>query len=322
MSTPSPYLNPLWPDAVWDVSGAFVDDQELLFFFDYCKRLLNFEPYHIVHGSPMCTWNSGRVLSHLVREPEEITNAFKEYAKRGIALYLTFTNLMLQEEHMKNATGNSLCHLAMTQNPTGRNSVILANDMLRKHLRSEYPTLRLISSILKVTADRGKGNLEVYQRLAEEYDEVMVHPDDALNYELLEKIEDKERHIIIVNEYCIRNCPLRSQHYTALSQLSSDFSGFNIASFTKKQLGNGCQSIVTMLTDERRSVLALNTPEIARLREMGFRHFKLQGRGFANAGSLMSDLLRLVLRPDGDDENALHTLGQNFWETNVNIQVL
>ena len=61
-----------------------------------------------------------------------------------------------------------------------------------------------------------KGKIDVYKKLAEEYDEVMVHPDDVLNYDLLEKIEDKERHILLVNEYCIRNCPLRAFHYLSL----------------------------------------------------------------------------------------------------------
>ncbi len=319
MSASSSYFHPLWPDAVWDVSGAFVDDWELLSFFDFCKRNLQIEPFHIVHGAPLCSWNSGRVLNHLLREGAEISNAVKEYGKRNIALYLTFTNLHLQEEHLSNDMGNSLCRLASECNPTGRNSVILANDVLRTHLRSKFPRLRLVSSILKVTADRGKGNLDVYKRLADEYDEVMVHPDDVLNEKLLEQLEDKERHILLVNEYCIRNCPLRGQHYDALSRLSLDFSGFNTAPFEKKQKGNGCQSVQTLLTDAKRSVLALNTPEISRLREMGFRHFKLQGRGHGNAGALLADLLRLVLRYDEEDENAMHGIGQKFWESLVHI---
>ncbi len=321
MSAHSPYLNPHWPDAVWDVSGAFVDDLELVFFFDFCKNILKFEPFHIVHGSPLCTWNSGRVLNHLLRENTEISTAIQEYRKRNIAIYLTFTNLMLREEHLNDNMGNTLCRAAVQSNPTGRNSVILASDVLRTYLRQKYPQLRLVSSILKITGDRGKGKLDVYKRLADEYDEVMVHPDDVLNYDLLEQLEDKERYILIVNEYCIRNCPIRHLHYDALSKLSLDFSGFKTAHFEKKQQGNGCQDVRNMLTSPKHSVLAQTNAEIARLRELGFRHFKLQGRGLSNAGTLMSDLLRLVLRNDAEDENAMHSLGQRFWETQVNVQL-
>ncbi len=315
MSPPSPYLNPLWADAEWDVSGAFVNDRELVAFHDFCTQLLGFSPFRIVHGAPLCAWNSGRVLRHLMRDAEEIRAAGLEYEKRGIALYLTFTNLLLTETHLKDPMGNALCTFATNHNPTGRNAIICASDVLREHIRREFPRLRIVSSILRITADRGKGRAEAYARLAEQYDEVMVHPDDVLNDTLLEKLEDKEKYILLVNEYCIRNCPLRPLHYDELSRMALDFLSHDGAEFDAKQNTNGCRSLYTLLTDPKRGVLALNTPEIAHLRDMGFRHFKLQGRGHANASSILFDLLRLVLRNDSATENAMHALGQRFWES-------
>ncbi len=315
MHSVSPYQNPLWPDAVWDVSGAFVNDRELIAFYDYCKFLLNFEAFNIVHGSPLCEWNSGRVLKHLMREAEEVRTAGLEYEKRNIAVYLTFTNLLLTEQHLKDAFGNALCIFFSRHNPTGRNAVILASDILREHIRKEYPTLKIISSILKITNGGGKGKLDVYKRLADEYDEVMVHPDDVLNYDLLEQIEDKERHILLINEYCIRNCPIRPFHYHSLSESSLAFMSYDNSKFEKRQATNGCRSLYTLLADEHKSVLALNTPEIQKLRDMGFRHFKVQGRGHANASSILFDLLRLALRNDAPGENAMHRNGQMFWES-------
>lgn len=315
MQSASPYQNPLWPDAVWDVSGAFVNDRELIAFYDYCKLILGFEAFNIVHGAPLCEWNSGRVLKHLMREAEEIRAAGLAYEQRNIAVYLTFTNQLLNESHLKDAYGNAMCIFFSRHNPTNRNSVILASDVLRDHIRKEYPALKLVSSILKITGNGGKGKLDAYKRLADEYDEVMVHPDDVLNYELLEKIEDKERHILLINEYCIRNCPIRAFHYKSLSESALSFISHDSSVFEKRQATNGCRSLYTLLTDEHKSVLALNTPEIQRLRDMGFRHFKVQGRGHANASSILMDLLRLTLRTDAADENAMHRNGQMFWES-------
>lgn len=315
MAEISPFLNPNWADAVWDVSGAFVNDRELTSFFDFCKAALGVEPFHIVHGAPLDPWNSGRVLKHLIRDAEEIRAAGLAYEQRKIAVYLTFTNLLLNESDMKSPLGNAMCVFFSRHNPTGRNAVILASDVLREHLRKEYPQLKLVSSILKITNGGGKGKIDKYRELAEQYDEVMVHPDDVLNDDLLEKLEDKERYILLVNEYCIRNCPLRPLHYTTLSHTAKDFFGYDASDFSKRQSGNGCQSLYTLLTDEKRNVLALNTPEIAHLREMGFRHFKVQGRGHANGSSILFDLLRLVLRNDAPTENAMHALGQYFWES-------
>ena len=315
MAEVSPYLNPGWPDAVWDVSGAFVNDRELIAFHDFCNLLLGFSPFNIVHGAPLCTWNSGRVLKHLMRDAEEIRAAGLEYEKRNIALYYTFTNLNLKEEHMSDPLGNALLTFATNHNPTSRNAVIMASDALLEHVRTNFPTLRTVSSILKITNGGGKGKLEVYQQLAEKYDEVMVHPDDVLNYELLEKLEDKERYILLVNEYCIRQCPLRAYHYSSLSQMALNYFGHDSSDFEAKQATNGCRDIGTLLTHDKHSVLALNTPEIRKLRELGFRHFKMQGRGHANGSSILFDLLRLVLRNDAPNENAMHAISQRFWES-------
>lgn len=315
MQNLSPYLNPLWPQAKWDVSGAFVNDRELIAFFDFCKLLLGTEPYHLVHGAPLCEWNSGRVLKHLLRDAEEIRAAGLAYEQRNIAVYLTFTNLLLEKQHLKDALGNAMCTFFARHNPTGMNGVILAADALYEHIRKEYPTLKVISSILKITNSGGKGKADAYRRLAEDYDAVMVHPDDVLNPDLLEKLEDKDRYILLINEYCIRNCPLRPLHYTTLSQSALNFVGFDGSAFDAKQASNGCRSLFTLLTDEKKGVLALNTPEIQRLYDMGFRHFKLQGRGHANASSILFDLLRLAMRNDGADESTMHRAAQLFWES-------
>lgn len=253
MSGVSPYLNPQWPEADWDVSGAFTHDRELLSFFDYCRLLLGFEPFHMVHGSPLCLWNSGRVLQHLLRSAEEIRTAGLAYEARKIAVFLTFTNLALKEEHLNDPLGNAICTFFTRHNPTKRNSVILASDLLRDHIREKFPELRLISSILKITNGGGKGNLDAYKKLADEYDDVMVHPDDVLNYDLLEKLEDKDRYILLINEYCIRNCPLRPFHYKSLSEMSLNFTGYDSSEFEKRQSKNGCQNLFTLLAHETRT---------------------------------------------------------------------
>lgn len=316
MGARSAYVNPLWPKADWDVSGAFVNDRELLAFFDFCKEKLGYEPFHMVHGAPLCTWNSGRVLKQLLREAEELRAAGLEYEKRRIAVYLTFSNLLLKEEHLGDALCNAMCSFFSRHNPTERNGVIVGSDLLLNHLRDKFPQLRCISSILNIVQKNGKGKLDVYRELAEKYDEVMVHPDDVLNDDLLEKLRDcPSRYILLINEYCIRNCPLRGFHYRSLSENALNFLGYDGREFDKRQVTNGCRELGKMLTTERYGVLALNTPEIQRLYDMGFRHFKLQGRGHTNASSILFDLMRLTWRNDAANENRMHAVGQRFLES-------
>lgn len=311
----SSYKNPLWPEAEWDVSGAFINDRELLAFFDYTKSELGFEPFHLVHGAPLCVWNSGRVLKHLIRSGGEIGAAGRAYEQRGIAVYLTFSNLLIEERLLRDQVGNALCRFFERHNPTGRNGVIMAHDLLLEHVRREYPGLRCVSSILNIVNNGGKGKADMYRRLAEKYDEVMVHPDDVLNDELLSSLEDKERYTLLVNEYCIRHCPLRPFHYKTLSGLAIDFLGYDSSEFDARQASNGCRDLVRMLTEERLGVLALSTLEIQHLYDMGFRHFKLQGRGHSNASAILFDLIRLTWKNDGPDENRMHAAAQRFMES-------
>lgn len=315
MKVGSPYLHPHRPEAVWDVSGAFVDDRELVAFYEYCRDALSLEPFHIVHGAPLCPWNSGRVLSHMMREAEDIREAGLAYARLGISVYLTFTNLLLGPRELKDPVGHALCRFFSRNNPTARNAVIVANDGLRELIRREYPELRLVSSVLHITNNEPVRNPDVYRRLADEYDEVMVHPDDVRRPELLEKLEDKDKYILIINEYCIRNCPIRPYHYRTLSEYALNFLSYDDSHFMKAKAGNGCGELHTLLSDETRRVLALNEPELDALYDMGFRHFKLQGRGHANAVPLLTDLLRLILRSDTATQNSMHAAGVRFWES-------
>ena len=316
MSTATTYINQLWPEAQWDVSGAFAFDRELLHYSDFCADKLQIpKVFGMVHGSPLCTWNSGRVLPHLQGTAPSIQAAIKGYADRHIALLLTFSNQLLAKEELKQHLGNILCQAAEENNPTGQNAIILSADVLNEHIKTSYPKLKRISSILKITCEHGAGKLDLYQRYLDEYDHVMVHPDDVIKPSFLEQLPDKDRCIIIINEYCMRNCPIRHLHYKSLSESSLNYIGADDRKFQKLMMKNGCSNIPGMLSDEKINVLALSDPELQRLYDMGFRHFKIQGRGIANAVTLISNLMHFSLRKDAPDETQMQRLRQHYWET-------
>ncbi len=294
-----------WPEAEWDVSGAFAKDAVLLRFHDFCREHLGYAPFAVVHGSPLFRWNCGRVLSMLMRSETEINTAAAGYVKRGIPVDLTFTNPLLREEDMKNMLGNRLLSFFAAQStPKVRHAVIIGSDALYAHVKTNYPQLNTVSSILRITCDGGKGQLDSYLRLAERYDKVMIHPDDVFNFDLLEKLEDKGRYELILNEYCMRNCPMRAFHYTTMAEQAFDIDGYDTTKFYKALSRNGCSSTNAMLADPAVGVAALTTPEIDRLYEMGFRKFKLQGRAHPNALPLINDLLRFML-PPGEEQDTL-----------------
>ncbi len=310
------YRNSKWPEAVWDVSGAFAFDKELISFYDFCKNALGIDHvFPIVHGSPlMSPWNSGRVVPCLGITPQQIEVAFQEYTKRKISIYFTFSNHRLEAAHLSNRLSNDLCTLASRNNPSGGNAVILASDLLNGYIKAKYPQLKRISSILKIVGERGRAKMDVYKRYLDEYDMVMMHPDDVLNLEFIDQLPDKERIILLINEYCVRNCPIRHWHYDVLSSLSINPYEEADAEFTKLQANNGCTSLHNLLTSSQHGTIAQSDSEIEKLYQMGFRHFKLQGRGIGNAVPQLTNMLRLILRVDGANENSMHAIQQLFWE--------
>ncbi len=313
----APCQHPLWPHALWDVSGAFARDALLLHFHDYCKRRLGFAPYDCVHGSPLFSWNCGRVRADLLRSKGELDRACAAYVKRGISVDLTFTNLLLSEKDMLNPAGNSLLQYFATTTGKGgmHHAVIIGSDVLYEHVKKNYPALRTVSSILRITKDGGRGRADAYRALADKYDKVMIHPDDVLNYPLLEQLEDKEKYEFIINEYCMRGCPLRPFHYTTLSHQALDYLGYDDAPFQRALARNGCRNYPGMLGDPGVDTAALSTPEIRRLYDMGFRRFKLQGRGNGNGVLLYTDMMRLILGTDAEDETAAFTRAVDLLES-------
>ena len=307
-------LNPLWPDAEWDVSGAFSNDRELLLFHDFFRQVFGVRVPALVHGAPLCLWNSGRVLPKLICTAEQIRDAGLAYTRRGISVDLTFSNHLLTEKHLADETGNAILKFFERNNPARGNGVIMASDALYGHVKKNYPTLRTVSSIIKVTVEHGRGKLDYYRRLAERYDKVMIHPDDAWNFDLLEKLEDKSRYEILVNEYCVRNCRIRHLHYRSLSNSALDYFGAKDTEFDKLFPNNGCSDMRGLMCDPDHGSSALALDEIRRLHELGFRKFKVQGRGMANAGGSIFDLLRLTLRDDAPGENFMHRAKLQFLE--------
>lgn len=313
-------LNPLWQDAEWDVSGAFTNDRELLLFHDFFYQVFGKKLITLVHGAPLFLWNSGRVLPKLTCSPKQVCNAGKAYLERGISIDLTFSNQLLTEAHLQDPLGNALLGFFARNNPMQKNGVILASDALYAHVKKNFPELKTVASIVKVACERGRGSLDYYRRLAEKFDKVMIHPDDAWNFDMLEKLEEKSRYEILVNEYCVRNCKIRHLHYKNLSSTALDYFGFSDAKFEKIFQNNGCSDIGQLLTDAEHGVAALAETEISRLYALGFRKFKVQGRGMANAASTLFDLLRLTLRKDAADENFMHRLRLQFLESLATLE--
>lgn len=281
-----------YADAKWNISGLFSHDSIILKFWDILSECDIF-PISGVHGSVPCKWNSGRtVIRHADNYIEECV---REYRKRNIPLFLTFSNYYITENDLSDGFSNYLLGLISCIPNSG---VIVASTSLAKYIEEKYPDLELIMSVLASVNTYEERNSTYYEQAAKDYSRVVIHPDDSFCLDLLSSIIPKNSFEIMVNENCIRDCSYRRMHDNLVCRYSMNESddAFNtLASFSKEH----CR----MFMKEKQLLSYLQGAEqccnfsinhLDQIYEMGFRYYKLQGRADAPA-SFLYDLTKYIL---------------------------
>ncbi len=236
------------------------------YFHDWC---------HIgsIYGAPAdCLWGGGRV-GFGENDPKWAADLMQEY---GISARLTFSNSLLEEEHLRDPKCNALCDLFHTESD-GINGVIIYSDRLLKYLQQRYPHFYFVSSTTKVITD-----FEAMREELKRKEFSYVVPDFRLNkqYERLEKLSagEKQKVEFLCNECCFFGCRDRKACYENVS---------------RKNLGEPCQDHICTAPSSKegyRFSKAMQNPGFIGVEDirqtylpMGFSNFKIEGRGLGSA---------------------------------------
>jgi hypothetical protein len=305
--------NPDLPEARWDVSGAFIYQNLLIKIQDFFT-FMGIPLLSCVHDAPLCLWNSGRVKMGFQVDQSIVHMALQNYSLRRIPVHLTFTNSMLSPEYLADPKGNILLEMLTDFNQSRENGVIVCSELLADHVKKNFPALKLVSSVVKVSHEDGKGKLDYYRGLEAKYDKIMVHPDDNFNLELLAKLENKDRYEILVNEPCIKDCQVRKMHYQILSRISMNYldSALNNQEAELRQR-NDCANAGDLLFSNNRRTLILSRNEVKQIYDLGFRNFKIQGRGMTNDNAMAHEIFRLALNYNPDCDHLTTRMVQRFF---------
>lgn len=112
------------------------------YFYDWCE-------IGSIYGAPAdCIWGGGRIGDG-DHSAQEVLHLMQEY---GISARLTFSNSLLQEEHLSDKKCNALCVL-FEEGGVVQNGVIVHSDLLLSYLKRQYPGLYLVSSTTKVLTE-------------------------------------------------------------------------------------------------------------------------------------------------------------------------
>ncbi|MCR5249897.1 MAG: hypothetical protein K6E50_04760 [Lachnospiraceae bacterium] len=250
------------------------------YFYDWCG-------IGSVYGAPAdCLWGGGRT-GFGEEKPENAAALMREY---GLSARLTFSNSLLEKEHLSDRKCNALCAL-FEKNGSAPNGVIICSDLLLDHLAREYPDFYFVSSTTKVLTEFESFEAELRR---EEFSYVV--PDFRLNKELgkLDALDKalKRKAEFLCNECCAFDCAARKKCYenVCLKALGADHEDHVCVSPDAQK---GYRFSAAMENPG-----FIGTEDIRKVYQpMGFSHFKLEGRSLGSA-VMLEILLYYMTKPE------------------------
>ena len=301
-NTPNPLA---FQDAAWNLTGLFVHDAFILDFIRKIRDHLRVTPFKWVHGAPLSyRWNGGRVdpAFHITRDVMDRT--LQAYKALDTGCMLTFSNRFVTAGDLDDPDCNYLLESLGGCGPQ-KNGVIVASDVLADYIRKKHPDLHLMASIIKVTCEKGTGDLAYYRSLESRFDSYVVDVDDNVNYDLLKHL-DPAKAEILVNSCCVYHCPHKAEHYDLLVKVHDKDSGITMDTVLEYQKKN-CKAypMGRQLGKTRNHCLSLE--ELRTLYHMGFRHFKLQGRYTTSLTGILYDICHYVFENQQTGPQVFHS---------------
>ena len=197
----------------FSLPGYYIHFTLLKTFLNYKKEHpLYFIPEHIIESlydaPPNFKWNGGREYEDPhIYSLDDILNWY--FTNTTVSLRHTFTNLLLNNELIKDSTCNNFIQ---TKIRNDKDAIIIANPLLENYLNQNYPQINLIYSttlnLMDITTVNNYSNKHMY----------------VLNYNYnndnsyLTKLIHRENIELLCAETCQSNCPYRKNHYYSISK--------------------------------------------------------------------------------------------------------
>ena len=253
-----------------------------------------------VYGTlPPAIWNGGRTIRGIV-PPQVCEQIIHLYNSRGVPVRFTFTNPMLEEEHLKDPYCNMLCAIA----DNGMNEIIIFSPMLEEYIRRTYPKFTFTSSTCKQLRDPEL----LKQELEKDYRLVVLDYNHNNNFEFLETLPHKEKCEFLLNAICVSNCKFRGEHYRYLGKQQIfvneilPFAGENAFSIVPKgEKEFRCPYNTSLKNGTNQKTYISPEAVYEKYLPMGFSNFKIEGRTYTHA-EMLEEYIKYIVRPECADE--------------------
>lgn len=202
-------------------------------------------------------WNGGRVCTGCYINKNNMSNIIEGFNKRNVPIRHTFTNSQVTNVHFNDEYCNEILRLS----DNGSNQIMVNNPELEEYLRKTYPNFEYILST--TACIKGIDNIN---KACEKYDMVVLDYNYNKDIEFLNKIENKDKIEILLNETCPPNCKLRKQHYDYISKIQ--INPESDVDFNKFKCPYDKSDLTAIDVNELYNIYT----------EMGFSNFKIRGR--------------------------------------------
>lgn len=152
---------------------------------------------------PDCIMNGGRAFIREKYTTDQIEQTFDLLRAEEVTPRLTFTNMLAQAEHLEDTYVKEILRIAQSYQA----EVIVYSDEIGEIIQDQYG----LACILSTT--RGIQDIDELNRLTKKYEYVVLDYNLNKNFEFIERIEDRDKIEVMVNEFCQYQCPWREAHY-------------------------------------------------------------------------------------------------------------
>ncbi|MGN1411566.1 MAG: hypothetical protein ACI4WH_03525 [Oscillospiraceae bacterium] len=252
-----------------------------------------------IYGAfPTALWNGGRSISgHMDRKYMQLI--LHEFNRRGIPCRYTFSNPMIKEEHLQ----DEFCNWCLKVAENGLNEVIVMSPILEKYIRENYPKYKIVSSTCKQIEDLS----HLKDELNKNYSLVVLDYNYNNQFDVLEKIPNKDKCEILINPCCVPNCKRRKQHYEYIG----DFQ-IKLANHMKENpnapLENEdfkCPYMEKQFYQTTKFITHVRPDDLyKKYVPMGYSNFKIEGRPLPDLAVLESYIYYMV-KPEYQNEARL-----------------
>lgn len=283
------------PEAHWTVGGAFRYDNSLLTLAKFLATSLGVRCIDTVAGVPPCLWNLDYFVQRRPVPLDRFCTMLEAYAQLNIGVTLVFDNPYLTPEQLEDPYGALLVRTLYERDRVRKNSVSVACDALAAKVREICPQMKVSCHYNRLIAEKERRNAALYNRLAEQYTRVALHPADAAKPSIWKELLHPERFDIVLNDPTPRNHPLRRELLQLLSAMR--VSPYDAELMRRRaELHNRVGETRHLAeTLQRKDTCNLSRAETAALYEAGFRSFIIQQQHFRNEMTLLWDIFQSML---------------------------